>query len=362
MRVLQICADKGVPPGGTKGASAHLRHVASALSSRGHVVRTVARRPAEAHNPHPVPVDALTCEQSILDSIARLGGADLVYERYSLGHLGGLEVASRLGVPFVLEVNAPLVLEAAAHRAAVIGSQEVEAERRLFSEADVVMAVSTVLADHVVSVRGHRRGVLVTPNGADPHGFPTAAHHRGQPQLVFLGHPKPWHGGDRLPLIAASLRRRFPAIEVLVVGGGPGIEPIMARADSLDVADVFRVTGPVDQAAIAGHLAGASIGLAPYPSSDFFYFSPLKVVEYMMAGLPVVTTDVGDVAVTVGSGGIVVPPDDVEELTEACAYLLARPALREHMGGSSRNRALAHHTWDGVAAAVEASVGLVGAA
>ncbi|MGF1617566.1 MAG: glycosyltransferase family 4 protein [Acidimicrobiia bacterium] len=362
MRILQVCADKGVPPGGTKGASAHLRHVAAALTARGHRVRTVARRAAEGHNPHPVPVDVLAGEESLVDSISALGGADLIYERYSLGHLAGLQMASRIGVPFVLEVNAPLVLEAAAHRAAAIDTVEVEAERRLFAEADVVMAVSTALADHVASVRGHRDGVLVTPNGADPHGFPTAAHHRGQPQLVFLGHPKPWHGADRLPLIAASLRRRFPAIEVLVVGGGPGIEPIMARAAALDVADAFRITGPVADGAIAGHLAGGSVGLAPYPSSDFFYFSPLKVVEYMMAGLPVVTTDVGDVATTVGSGGIVVPPDDVEELTAACAYLLDRPVLRRHMGRSSRSRAFRDHTWDGVAAAVERSVLRVGAA
>jgi glycosyltransferase involved in cell wall biosynthesis len=361
MRILQVSADKGVPPGGTKGASAHLRHVAGALAGRGHEVRTVARRAAESANPHPVPVDLLVGDADLDRAVEALGGVDLVYERYSLGHVGGIDLARRFGVPFVLEVNAPLVDEASAHRGFEVTPCHRDAEVRLFSEADVAMAVSTPLAAHVASVRGTDRGVIAVPNGADPAGFPRAARHDSGPSIVFLGHPKPWHGGDRLPHITAQLCERFPTLQVVVVGGGPGAAEILDAAADLGVVDRVRVTGPVAHGAIAAHLEGASIGIAPYPPSDFFYFSPLKVVEYMMAGLPVVTTDVGDVADTVRTAGIVVPPGSVDELVEACAYLLERPELRRHMGAVGRSRALTHHTWDAVAERIESAAQLVGA-
>ncbi|MDH4115948.1 MAG: glycosyltransferase family 4 protein [Acidimicrobiia bacterium] len=359
MRVLQVCADRGIPPGGTKGASAHLAHVAGALSSRGHEVRTLARALPEPVNTHPVSTDVLEGPLSIKRSIGRLGGADLIYERYSLGHLDAMLTAEAAGIRFALEVNAPLTLEARAHRHRDISPAQLHAERRLFTEAPLVFPVSHVLADHVVSIRGTTEGVTVIANGAHPNDFPIPAHHETAPTLVFLGHPKPWHGGKGLPVLAASLAARFPDLRVIVVGGGAGAREIVECAHAMGVSGRFEITGPVDRSRVAALLCDSSVGVAPYPHSDFFYFSPLKIVEYMMAGLPVVATDVGDVRATLGPGGFVVPPGNPDMFAEACASLLADREERLRVGTAGRDRASLLYTWDAVAAQIETAAGMV---
>ncbi len=71
----------------------------------------------------------------------------------------------------------------------------------------------------------------------------------------------------------------------------------------------------------------------------------------MLAGRPVVATDVGSVkeAVVDGATGLVVAPDDADALRAALARLSADPEERRHMGAAGRVRALAHFTADQMA-------------
>jgi glycosyltransferase involved in cell wall biosynthesis len=351
MLILQVCADSGIEPGGSKGASAHLHHIAVACLRRGHRVVTASKRPPSNLNPHPVPVTNLSLglRRIVIDH----GPPDLIYERYSLGHLAGLELARRLGVPFLLEVNAPLVDEARRHRPLSVRRSDQEVERLLFAEADLILAVSSPLAAYVSRVRGSLEGVIVAQNGVDPAHFPEAAAHRSPPVIAFLGHPKPWHGADRLPQLLAPLIRRDREIRVKLIGGGEGATSVLSAAHRLGVGYAFESTGPVAIPEIAGHLQGAAVGIAPYPYTDFFYFSPLKVVEYMAAGLPVVASDLGDIKATVGEGGIVVDAGDDDGLRRAVSDLADNPELRRRLGSRGRERALSEFTWDRIAERID---------
>ncbi|MBR7504053.1 glycosyltransferase family 4 protein, partial [Mycobacterium tuberculosis] len=84
------------------------------------------------------------------------------------------------------------------------------------------------------------------------------------------------------------------------------------------------------------------IASAPYPGGPN-YFSPLKVYEYMAAGLPTVASAVGALPdLIAGTGtGLLVPPDDLAALTEALQSLIDDPALRTRMGEAARAEALA---------------------
>jgi glycosyltransferase involved in cell wall biosynthesis len=304
---------------------------------------------------HPVPVRPLS---ALADP--SLPAPDVVYERYSLGHTDGLDYARRVGRTFILEVNAPLVQEAAAHRSHEITAEMVAAERRLFDEADVVLAVSQPMAGYVRNHRSGSGGVHVVPNGAEPAEF-LAPRPSARPVLVFLGHPKPWHGADRLPSLAHRLATDWPDLTVRIIGGGPGANDVLTAAGRLRADHLFDVTGPIAPSEVGPLLADGWLGIAPYPSNDFFYFSPLKIVEYLMAGLPIVSTDVGDIRATVGNAGIVTKPDDDDDLERATRRLLSSPSLRERMSRDGLTRARRHHTWDEVAATIE-SIGTKGAA
>jgi glycosyltransferase involved in cell wall biosynthesis len=95
-----------------------------------------------------------------------------------------------------------------------------------------------------------------------------------------------------------------------------------------------------------------TVGIAPYRAQRDFYFSPLKVAEYLAAGLPVVASRQGELAEIVGDAGLLVRPDDVGELAEAIGRILADQALRSRMQQAARDRARTM-TWDQVATQVE---------
>jgi len=95
LTIAQVCADRGIAPGGTKGAARHLAGVARGLAHHGHSITTYAQRKAEG--PHPVPVVGLADLAS--------SKPDVIYERYSLSSGAALAHARKVGASFVLEVD-----------------------------------------------------------------------------------------------------------------------------------------------------------------------------------------------------------------------------------------------------------------
>ena len=348
MRIFVVCADRGVPLDGTKGASVHLRSLVRALHRAGHEVTLFVESPIpEVPGDLPLPARRIRPTRQLIDEARRAGSPDLVYERYSLGHRDGLRAARTLSVPFALEVNAPLVLEASRHRPDGLRPRDEETERLLFREADVVLAVSEPLRAYAEVLRGSAEGTSVLRNGFDPGRFPVPATLE-EPVLAFLGHPKPWHGAGRLPGMLAGLHSGGRDARLLLIGGGKGADRILAVAEERGVAGAVEVTGPVSASEAAERLVEASVGLAPYPQERFFYFCPLKVIEYMAAGIPVVAPAQGDIPEIVGDGGILVPADGEDAFTAAVARLLDEPALRSRLGTAGRRRAFQSFTWDAV--------------
>ncbi|MGH1489582.1 MAG: glycosyltransferase family 4 protein [Acidimicrobiales bacterium] len=348
--IVQVNADRGIAPGATKGAALHLRGVAAGLAACGHSLQTYSARLAEG--PFPVPVKPLHELETVTE-------AAVVYERYSLGHLGGLELARSLDVPFVLEVNAPLVDEAIAHRPGTLPPNAADVEEKLLAEADLVITVSTALSEWVSTKRD---GLIETiANGFEPSWFPppnrAAAEAGGADQhIVFLGHPKPWHGAELLVDLLIDMAELGYRPQLLVVGGGPGADTLVARATELGVGQQIVVTGPTEPHRVAVHLATAAIGLAPYPRQDPFYFCPLKIVDYLAAGLPIVATRQGDIAELVQDAGLLVEPDDRAALATAVAELLGDRQRARTMGISGRRRALTEMTWRRVAEMTEQAI------
>ncbi|MEP1123163.1 MAG: glycosyltransferase [Ilumatobacter sp.] len=345
LRIAQVCADRGVVPGGTKGASQHLRGIAGGLIGLGQHVETFAARDTDGDFPAKV---------RRLDDLASCADLDVVYERYSLGHRGGLTTARRLGVPFVLEVNAPLVDEATTHRPETVEPEHGETELELLEAADVVITVAGELSDWVADRRGGP--VITQPNGFEPSWFTWADDPHDRPRgaafpLVFLGHPKPWHGADRILPLLSELARTGHRPRTLVIGGGPGAARLLAAADHIHLRGQVVVTGALPPAEASRLLSEAAIGLAPYPRRSPFYFCPLKVIDYLAAGLAVVSTDQGDIADLVGDAGIVIDdPDDDRALADAVRLLLDDDDRRVAMGRVGRRRARETMTWAHVSA------------
>jgi glycosyltransferase involved in cell wall biosynthesis len=175
----------------------------------------------------------------------------------------------------------------------------------------------------------------------------------GKARVVgFAGSLKAWHGVD---LLLRAAVRLDPDVRILIVGDGPERSKLEVLASELRIADRVVFTGAVPYQAIPEHLAAMTVAVAPYRRQTDFYFSPLKIVEYLATGLPVVASDQGDLAHLVGKAGLMVSPDDAVELAEALGKVLGDPELRRAMHFAARRHA-AGMTWDVAAAQVETAL------
>jgi glycosyltransferase involved in cell wall biosynthesis len=346
MNVLYVCADRGIPVLGNKGASVHVRSLASALQQLGHSVTLVARcweegNPApQVHRSERLRKDPREAAEQ-LEQLIRSERPDVVVERYSL-ESGAARIATRrCGMPLTLEVNAPLVAEATRYRGLDDPSAE-QREHETLRAADRIHVVSSALLRYVRSVAPEVPAAWI-PNGADvpllraapPVALPSMD---GRVVVGFVGSMKPWHGVDQLLEAFARIHPHNPQASLLLVGAGPREADLIERAGRADMRGHALCTGHVPHASVPALMGRFDIAVAPYLPVDDFYFHPLKIVEYLAAGKPVVYSDQGDLGALVGPGGLGYRPGSAPHLADRLDQLLADAALRGELASSAAVR------------------------
>ncbi len=365
MRLLYVAIDQTVP--GTLGGSVHVQGVAEGLAALGHDVHVATTPggdwPRGSVTWHamssPLGVPALRWART--REVARLVqtiGADLVMERYYNFGGEGVLAARRLGLPAVLEVNAPVVDYPGSPKAALDRALIVQPMRRwrerLCRLADLFVAPSASMLPAWVD----RARVLEIEWGADTARFrPDAAATSSRPRdasriwCAFAGAFRAWHGAPHLAAALARLHRsgdqRFGG---LFIGDGP--ERAAAERAAAGVPGIV-FTGRVPHEDLPAYLASSDIGVAPFdparhpPMRLGFFWSPLKVFEYMASGLPVVVPRIArlDRLIEHNQEGLLYDPREPHGLERALTAL-ADPALRRRLGAAARARAVREFGWD----------------
>ncbi len=349
MRIAYVCADGGIAVFGDKGASVHITAMAGAFCRIGHEVRVLCARRGTGSAEFPVeqvsadlppPEDRAGKErdqiatasaiEERLVALHRDWQFDLIYERYALWSTAGVRAGRRLGVPVVVEVNAPLVTEQAAFRSLVLEPEARAIEAEVFRCADALAVVSDELVAYVTAKGAVPARVHVIRNAVDtarftPHvpralvpGIPDTAFVVG-----FSGSLKAWHGLDTLLPAFRALRDVLPKAHLLVVGEGPRKVWVEGYAAGAGLDGAVTLTGWVSHDELPGLIARMDVATAPYPAAEGHYFSPLKLYEYLAVGRPVVASRIGQTEqVLDGTGAaLLVPPGDAAALTRALSQV-----------------------------------------
>lgn len=266
--------------------------------------------------------------------------------------------AAGRGIPSVLEVNAPLIEEQARHRSLVNEALARQNAARVFTKASQVAAVSEEVARYVRVCGADASRVHVVPNGVDTERFGQAIRLRTtvglrQPGFVvgFVGTLKPWHGLENLVTAFALLQEQAPESRLLIVGDGPMRSECEAWIAQRNLSHACRFTGAVASDDMPQWLGQMDVAVAPYPALEGFYFSPLKIYEYMAAGLAVVASDIGQIPGIINHErtGLLCAPGDTEGLATALLGLRNDPQRRDALGRAARDCMIRSHTWDRVA-------------
>ncbi len=364
MRLLYLSADPGIPVFGHKGASVHVRELVSALAAEGASVTIASPRVepegdrldaranlvriapivAEAYGSSEALRSAIDVQARQVTTIAARLGSTAVYERYSLHSRAGADAAEALDLPYALEVNAPLRDEARRFRSLAHPEVAAETEARVYARADRIFAVSMPLAALLRGEGVDPERLEVMRNAVTPERFPAR---RARPGFTvgFAGSLKPWHGLDVLTDAVGAAATVVPDLRLEVVGDGP-------VADVLDRLELpperFTRYGARPHAETLRLLGSWDVGVAPYvAASPSFYFSPLKVVEYMAAGACPVASDLGEIRSLLGDGerGVLVPPGDRAALGSALVDLATNRPRTTALGARAREYAVRSLSW-----------------
>lgn len=374
MRVAYVCMDPGVPVFGSKGASIHVQEWIRAACACGAEVELFAARldgdaPADlASLPiHLFAVDKARhvsareraierADSRMREALQSRGDFDLVYTRHALFCHSAMRVARDRGWMAIEEVNAPLVEEQQRHRRLADVTRARELRRDSFSAAAAIVAVSENLAIQIRSEAG-ATPIATIPNGVNIDRFrpdvePTWLRPKDAFVVAFAGSLKPWHGLSGLMDAFARLRDRVPRAHLLVIGDGSERPRLEEWANREQLEGSLSLVGARPHDEVPGLLASADVAVAPYPrvsDGDRFYFSPLKVAEYLAMGLPVVASGIGQVESMIEDGrdGLLVPPGEPAVLAEALERIALDSSLARELSRLARRRA-SQQSWSRV--------------
>lgn len=290
---------------------------------------------------------------------------DLVYERYAFFLVAGAVLASRHGIPFVLEANE---VSGIAHRARPQSYPRLCGwfERFLFARCTGIHTVSSRLKQMILNQGVADARVHVVPNAFDvekikTHGKNPALieRYRLQNKLVlgFAGWFDRWDRLDFFVDVFRGLRRTHDNLHLLLIGDGPVLADVRKLIARDDLAPHVTLTGPVTRDMIYEHLSLIDIAVLPH-SNDFG--SPVVMFEFMGLKIPVVAPRLPPImdVHTNGKTGMLFDPLDVAQCRQAIERLVMAPELRHQIAQRAHQKLQSDHTWQRNAALILASANL----
>jgi glycosyltransferase involved in cell wall biosynthesis len=226
-------------------------------------------------------------------------------------------------------------------------------EQRCLEQAEAVITPSQLTATLLLERGVEAERLHVIRNGAEVRSSPAPAPSDAPARyLLYFGALQPWQGLDTA-LRALARLRDLDDLELVVCASvhRRRAKPYLKLADKLEVADRVRWHFALPEDELACWREHASLSLAPLRDCSRNAAqgcAPLKIIESMAAGVPVVASDLPPVRelMTDGEHGRLVAPDRPGELARAIRVLLDLPETRAEMGRQACAHVAAGLSWD----------------
>jgi glycosyltransferase involved in cell wall biosynthesis len=293
---------------------------------------------------------------AFLACIIRRFRPDLIYDRYITFNAGTVLAAKVMGVPLVLEVNAPLALERSreSDEKLIFSKAAFAIERWTCTNSFRTIVVSSPLKSYLESIGVPARKCMVLPNGVDPGRFSPSP---GNNELAlkigcgpdctvigFTGILRQWHGLDILAKAVEKLIARGKKVFLLVVGDGPFRADLEKLLDDMGIRDYSHITGRIEHCHVPDYVNLFDIAVSP---KSTFYASPMKVIEYMALGKAVVVPNSQNFLDIIDPNvcGLTFSENDARGLADTLQTLCDHPSFRDYLGDKAREKVTDELNW-----------------
>ena len=291
----------------------------------------------------------------------------MLYYRFDPGLVGAVLLARLLGYRTVGEINNVMFgpgypVREPSWRGVAIDSVKVLTMRLATRATHHLFAVTPELRELILrhySVPARRLRVL--GNGVDTERFKpvdraaacaTVGLDPACRYVVFVGLLADWMDLDLIVEAFAAVSTTRPDVRLVVVGDGPRHGELDACVERLRLGDrVLRPGAVSDRSEVAAYLGAATVCVAAYRGQMLDRIgggSPLKLLEYLAAGRPIVASGGQAVRALVEETGSGVAVTGTDAFAVALAGLLDDPQRGAVMSARGRRAAVEHHSWDAV--------------
>ena len=279
---------------------------------------------------------------------------DGIYERYSLFFPAGVWMRRLLRIPFLLEVNAPLLQERGRYGGLRLTRLARWSEEYVWRGADFALPVTHVLANYLRRANVPESRIVVIPNGVDRAKFQSQPERAAAKQalglgeklvLGFTGFVRDWHRLERaIDWIADHPGQPEP--HLLITGDGPARQSLEKRAHDRGITHAITFTGVVGREEVMRYVAAYDVALQP---AVMEYASPLKLFEYLALGCAIIapaTPNICEVLVN-EENSLLFDPFEESSFNQALGRVCSDDALRERISrGARRTIEERQFTWE----------------
>jgi glycosyltransferase involved in cell wall biosynthesis len=229
-------------------------------------------------------------------------------------------------------------------------------EQICLTAADLIITPSSTTNNYLQTRGVPVNKIRVIPNGVDLNVFTNNKQQRtnNNPlgwQMIYFGTLSPWQGVN-LAVEALALANRDLPTYLTVIGQAKEyqIKALKHLAKKLAVADKLTILEPMSQPELVQHIHHADVILAPLTPNDRNLVQgccPLKVLEGMATGIPVIASDL-PVVRELGEDGVhflLVKPGSAKAIKDAVLQLQHEPKLAKQLANNARQRIEKHYTW-----------------
>lgn len=356
-----------------KGASAHILHNLRGLVNRGHAVHLITPNDGllppedtiEGAQVTRIPQDlsqnflarAVHFGRSVMAHLALNPGYDVVHFRNIWDGFHIAQNKKKFGYKTLFEVNGLPSIELKYHYPGMdagLLSKIKEQEIATLHLADAVICPSNVTRDYIASLGLDRKRVTVIPNGVSPSDFaftPLPVRDGRVPILLYVGTLADWQGLDIIVKALPKILESQP-VKLHIVGRGRSRQrkALAKQIRKLGLEEHVVVQPAVPHHEIPSLIAGADICVAPLALNDRNVTQgacPIKILEYMAAGRPLLASNMPIVRELVREDvdGLLFSPNDPEDLARQAVQLLKNMELSQRLAESAAAHVREKFTW-----------------